>query len=579
MAWRSYVDPGDGQVYWTDGEPGDADANYLSDADYKAGPGRATGGGSRGGATAGDISDMVRAIAESNQLDLDEKRYEFDRLMNWYREQLKMTQDFDEARFAREYELKVRQFNEDIKRFAVNTGMDLAKLGASLKGPDNPLTYAAYTSQAKDIYGMASGGTPGAAFGAPSGYSQPSTIQSLLDQLGIRSPDGGFGGQMPVPIYQPKQPDMSDAEAFDWIWQRRPDLKEFFDKNGWKTDTPEEQRAAVWHWLNKVSQDWRGMTPQQVATALGYKPSVPGAGADDVLPEKGGRGGSLPGPFAQGGREMFGQPRQPSYTQGYGSASQPPDWRRTIIDNTRPRQAAPQTTPGDNVAAGNIPSYNTGKPVYGGAKDFSSSFQRNNPPGQPGYNADRPNLVPAPPGYGRGQPMPPGNRLFYGDPIEPGYNFDRPGYNVPAPPGYGVRQPMPPVNRPYRGHRIVEPGYNVGPAMPPVNRPYYGDPTDPMFNQPPPNMDPGIWNALGPTARQLFRDKGYLVENPHQINPAVWDSMNSYGRGAVLNAAELGYTPSGAWDRETFLSQLNAARPKGTAPKRMSYNYGNRSLF
>jgi hypothetical protein len=48
----------------------------------------------------------------------------------------------------------------------------------------------------------------------------------------------------------------------------------------------------------------------------------------------------------------------------------------------------------------------------------------------------------------------------------------------------------------------------------------------------------------------------------------------------ILASAEEGNTPSGAWDATDFLSQLNAARPVGQAPKRTQFNWGNpQSLF
>jgi hypothetical protein len=66
---------------------------------------------------------------------------------------------------------------------------------------------------------------------------------------------------------------------------------------------------------------------------------------------------------------------------------------------------------------------------------------------------------------------------------------------------------------------------------------------------------------------------------PHQINPAVWDSLSQTAKTMILASAEAGKTPSGAWSADDFLSQLNAARPQGTAPRRTQMSWGSQSLF
>jgi hypothetical protein len=71
----------------------------------------------------------------------------------------------------------------------------------------------------------------------------------------------------------------------------------------------------------------------------------------------------------------------------------------------------------------------------------------------------------------------------------------------------------------------------------------------------------------------------YQSPNPWQINPAVWDSMSGTAKQMILSSAEQGNTPAGAWNATDFLSQLEAARPQGTAPRRVSTNWGSQSLY
>ncbi len=64
------------------------------------------------------------------------------------------------------------------------------------------------------------------------------------------------------------------------------------------------------------------------------------------------------------------------------------------------------------------------------------------------------------------------------------------------------------------------------------------------------------------------------VPLPYQINPGVWDSLSDTAKQMMLSSAEHGYTPSGAWTSTDFLNQLNASRPQGQAPRSVSYNWG-----
>ncbi len=55
---------------------------------------------------------------------------------------------------------------------------------------------------------------------------------------------------------------------------------------------------------------------------------------------------------------------------------------------------------------------------------------------------------------------------------------------------------------------------------------------------------------------------------PHQISPAVWDSLGSVGQQLVLGLAE-----QAGWDANEFLRQLTAARPQGWAAPSTAYRY------
>ena len=81
-----------------------------------------------------------------------------------------------------------------------------------------------------------------------------------------------------------------------------------------------------------------------------------------------------------------------------------------------------------------------------------------------------------------------------------------------------------------------------------------------------------------PTAPQASA-QGNVAPLPYQINPAVWDSLSDTAKVMILSSAEAGNTPSGAWSADDYLRQLEAARPKGTVPTSLSYNWATQNAF
>lgn len=57
-----------------------------------------------------------------------------------------------------------------------------------------------------------------------------------------------------------------------------------------------------------------------------------------------------------------------------------------------------------------------------------------------------------------------------------------------------------------------------------------------------------------------------LYPLPHQINPAVWDTLGPVGRGLTRSAVEAGLTEGGAWDWDEYKRQIEATRPQGQIP-------------
>lgn len=65
------------------------------------------------------------------------------------------------------------------------------------------------------------------------------------------------------------------------------------------------------------------------------------------------------------------------------------------------------------------------------------------------------------------------------------------------------------------------------------------------------------------------------VARPWQVNPAVWDSLGTMGQQLALSFAE-----DEGWDAGDYVSQINATRPLGTAPRSVTTQYQQpRGLF
>jgi len=74
--------------------------------------------------------------------------------------------------------------NAERNRYA-SLGQTLIGAASQLRGPENYLQYAQYTSGGRNLMDKLYGSNPVAAFGLPSGFSQPMDLQKLLQDLGL----------------------------------------------------------------------------------------------------------------------------------------------------------------------------------------------------------------------------------------------------------------------------------------------------------------------------------------------------------------------------------------------------------
>jgi hypothetical protein len=102
----------------------------------------------------------------------------------------------------------------------------------------------------------------------------------------------------------------------------------------------------------------------------------------------------------------------------------------------------------------------------------------------------------------------------------------------------------------------------------------FGD-ARPAFSAPGGGGEPiGIGDVLGQlgftnggTGAMSGQQSTFKAPAPHQIPTANWDALSPSAREMLVGAAEAGQTESGgAYAAEDYLSQIEAARPAGTAP-------------
>lgn len=428
------------------------------DASVRAAYARTVNGGnagSRGGVSTvnSDLSDVFRGLAGSNQMDLDERKRQFDEL---YKLEL------------RKLGLNEQQIDNQVRQFWASFAGQLLSTATSLRGPADWIKDAEYKSGGKDIFQYLQGNQTVPAFSAPTGQSKSSNITDILQALGVPSMSDINSKRLA------SGQDVSGWGLSDWYSQfvarnSRPPTQQEWAK-GWamQTGLPESVGMQVW----QLGKNWQAQTGQ-----LAPK-DVQERWVQQLM-----SGGNLP-----------------TAPQAAGAAS-----------------------------AGGIQSM--AAPSAGGSMGVQATATSNAP---------------------AGITLPPGVTIVK--------NLEMPGYYLGS------------DNYIYGPNGLREPNQRYG-----INPPAPAREPESVGPQRPGNISDAIWNQLSPTAKQLLSSQGYLVPNPHQINPAVWDSMDPNSQSAILATAEEGLTPSGSWEKGQFLRQLNAARPKGTAPRRVTTNWGKLS--
>lgn len=559
MPWREYVDPTTNE-WWITDDNGNFLPGRLSDHSMGSGSGSGSSGNPntrRGPFTSGyDWAGLGRALGAMNQQEFDEMVRQFNAMLDLEGKKLGLQQQ--------QIDMLKDQFNKRLySEMATSLLASSTQLASS---PANWLDYANYTSGGRDIFQTLFGGQTVPSFGAPTGRSEPNSITNLLKQLGIVP--GTLAGSAPGPN---PPPNISDDEALDWIWKNKTELKAFYEKNGWDVSTVEKQRAAVRNWITKANPVFFNMTPQQVAAALGYK--APAAPTTGVAPEYVGENpppATIPPP----------EKSQERSNEAGIRATEPPG-----SESTRPP---------------NIPN----QPYPTGNGPVDNPFPRNPgpfpPPPQPGQEGGpiqnpfprNPGPFPPPPQPGQeGGPM--GNPWPRSGPFDP---------NGPYPPGWPHPRGEP---DPYEGSSLSQ---ILGAVLGQPSNDQWGIPHTTTANIPASNWTGGIPHTAtvnippntqygdiphtasvnlpapfpyGPDTPQTPPGKPgsptdpYRVPLPHQINPAVWDSLSPTAKQMILAAAKRGHTESGVWTPEDFMSQLNAARPRGTVPRSVRMNWAN----
>jgi hypothetical protein len=96
----------------------------------------------------------------------------------------------------------------------------------------------------------------------------------------------------------------------------------------------------------------------------------------------------------------------------------------------------------------------------------------------------------------------------------------------------------------------------------------FGDQARALFSAPTGQLDPASLGGLFADATAGVASGTQQLPLPHQINPAVWDSLGPVGQAMVLSMAE-----AAGYDASEFVSQLDASRPVGTAARQTRYSF------
>jgi hypothetical protein len=94
----------------------------------------------------------------------------------------------------------------------------------------------------------------------------------------------------------------------------------------------------------------------------------------------------------------------------------------------------------------------------------------------------------------------------------------------------------------------------------------FGDQARALFSSPTGELDPATLGGLFAQTQSPAGNQALPL--PHQINPAVWDSLGQVGQSMVLSMAE-----AAGYDPDEFVRQLNASRPVGTAARQVRYTF------
>ncbi len=409
----------------------------------------------------------------------------------------------------------------------------------SLDRPQDWLKYAQYTSGGRDIMKALFGGEALPQFGAPTGYSKPMGIDDVLKALGITPgtvpgadstrPDlipGGTPAAVPAGWYQQMVQGYGEMQAKLGRKLTRDEFAEMVRlRTGLSADIGRKlyddgnaYTAAFGHTMDEATAT--GWLRQQ----LGLPAQAGGATTPGGTTTPPAAGGTATDPNAALDAIWRSRTDLATLYQREGWPIATPDQQRAIV-----RDWLKMTDDREVAAAGRDPvKYAQSKGWLQPATPMGATAQGQGMALQP--SAPVPSPTPMP---GRSvTPMPDMN----GGVIEGTRTATRnPEPSWPGPTGV-----------------VPLPAGRVTPM---------------------PDMDGGVIETPEVRTRNPQPEEP-MIPLPHQINPAVWDSMSDTQKQLILAAAKAGRTPSGYWEPSDYVRQIEAARPKGYAPRQTTIDWG-----